>query len=326
MKKTILNETQINEIISLYNVGVKVREIYYKIGISPCVIERCLLENGFKLATKNKYIVDHTIFNKIDNEEKAYWVGFLFADGHVRKRKNKNIFELKLKISIKDEKHLFKFKKFLKSTHPITKAVSKVKYPKFISISECVVLSIYSKEIFNDLFNLGCTPNKSKRIEEPKISSNYYNHFIRGYFDGDGCVSINHEYGRAVSFVSSSYKILEWINVIFNVNGISLRNISKDKNCYRLHWQNEKDIKLIFNFLYEDSNIFLVRKKEKFRSVLDSYLPIKVLQLNVDNTPIKLWDDVSITSQHLGINKKSILSCCDKKTNTAGGYKWVYCE
>jgi intein-encoded DNA endonuclease-like protein len=325
MKKIVLNEKQINEIINLYNGGVKVREIYYKIGISPCVIERCLLENGFKLATKNKYIVDHTIFNKIDNEEKAYWLGFLFADGHIRKRKKIENYELKLKISIKDKNHLIEFKNFLKSTHPITKAISKVKYPKFISISECVSLSVYSKEIFNDLSDLGCTPNKSKRIEEPKIDSNYYNHFIRGYFDGDGCVSINHKYGRAVTFVSSSYKILEWINIIFNKSGTTLRRISKQENAYRLNWQNKEDIQLIYNFLYENSHIFLERKKEKFKSVLDSYTPIEVIQLNANGAVIKIWEDASITSQHLGINKKSILSCCDKKTSTAGGYKWKYC-
>ena len=325
MKKRTLTNDEINLIIELFKSGTKIRVIYNKTKISPSIIEKILIENGFSLPTKFKYSVNHSIFNCVDNEEKAYWLGFLFADGHVRKRVDRNIFELKLKISKKDETHLIEFKQFLSSTHPITNNISKVKYPNFVSVSENVSLSVYSKQIFDDLCSLGCTSNKTYRIGKPNIKDEYFRHFIRGYFDGDGCIStIKNETSRTLNFTSSSIKILEWINDILSKNKITSKQVKKNKNTYRLNWGDKDDILLIYHFLYDGSNLFLKRKKLKYEQMIDSYKPIKVIQKNIDGTLFKNWDDVSVASQHFGINKKLILRCCNNEVNFAGGYKWEF--
>lgn len=53
------------------------------------------------------------IFDNIDTEEKAYWLGFIFADGYISSlnAKYKNVFELSL--SIKDLNHIKKFNSFM---------------------------------------------------------------------------------------------------------------------------------------------------------------------------------------------------------------------
>lgn len=325
MKKRIFTNNEIDTVIKLFLSGITLTDIYKTTKISFVFSKRILKEHGFNVPTKFTYSVNHSIFNNIDSEEKAYWLGFLFADGHIRKRKNKNIFELKLKISIKDEMYLQKFKNFLDSTHPITHLISKVKYRNHYSISECVSLSIYSKQIFDDLNRLGCTPNKSTRISKPNIIEKYYNHFIRGYFDGDGCVSMGrNDDNRILSFTSSSTKILEWINNVLILNNVNNKSILKRGNINVLRYCNQKDLNLIHDFLYKDATLFFERKKNKFDKMLETYNPIKVIQKNVDGTIVKKWENVSIASRNYGISKKLILKCCDEKINYVRGYKWEY--
>lgn len=48
-----------------------------------------------------------------------------------------------------------------------------------------------SKKWFFDLSRLGFTQNKSKALQVPTIPTKYFGHFVRGYFDGDGCVYFN---------------------------------------------------------------------------------------------------------------------------------------
>jgi intein/homing endonuclease len=68
--------------------------------------------------------------------------------------------------------------------------------------------SIVNKHLWLTLNNLGCVPNKSKILEFPFIfkNSNLTRHFIRGYFDGDGCISyaiINNKVQPRVSLLGT---------------------------------------------------------------------------------------------------------------------------
>lgn len=76
-------------------------------------ISRAIKRNGYQVINKQNLIkIDEHIFDSIDTEEKAYWLGFIFADGNVSKRDN--TFEMTL--SGKDIAHLEKFNKFVKHT------------------------------------------------------------------------------------------------------------------------------------------------------------------------------------------------------------------
>ena len=49
------------------------------------------------------------IFDNIDNEEKAYWLGFIVADGYLNLDKHM----LRIKLGHKDKQHLIKFINFI---------------------------------------------------------------------------------------------------------------------------------------------------------------------------------------------------------------------
>lgn len=325
MKKRILSEYEINTIINLFNDGVSVKGIYNSLGVSPQLIKKLLINNGFNVKSLRTHSVNESIFNVVDTEEKAYWLGFLFADGSIRYDVRKGTYSVRLWLSTKDETHVVKFKKFLETEAPIKYRISKIKYKSSISISEGVGIDVSSKIMVGDLINLGCVPNKTFRINKPNIKEDYFRHFIRGYFDGDGCISLKKSnMGKTIDFSSSSELILRWISDIFKTIDVSFSELYKVKNHHRLYNSKIKDIGIIYNYFYKDSNIYLNRKKEKFEEIIEFFSPKKVKQINVDGTIKKMWEDVTFASQITQIKKNLILKCCNNEIKYAGGFKWEF--
>lgn len=323
MKKRILNENEIIEIVNLFSKGVQVSNIYKILSISPKLVKKVLLERGMKVRAKRTYNINEESFKDINTEEKAYWLGFLYADGRVRSFNG--TYGLDLWLSIKDENHIFKFKTFLQSDHPIVYRTNKIKYKSSISISYGVGINVCSKKIIEDLFRLGCVQNKTYRIDSPNIKEELYRHFIRGYFDGDGCISIKKNYsGKIFKFSSSSIKILEWISDVFKKQDIFFSDLRKIKNYYELYTSKKENIYKIYDFFYTNSTIYLNRKKEKFEETIRFCKPQRVVQIDIDGTIKKKWDDVVTASRDSKIRKDLILRCCEKKLNSAGGYKWEF--
>jgi hypothetical protein len=174
----IIKNLYLNEKFSAKNIGKQfnfgentVLKILKKLGITRAQ------------GTNRKYTCNSNFFEKIDTEEKAYWLGALYADGCVRN--NKNSYSVTL-IS-KDIEWLDKFKEHIEYTGLIYREYHK-KFNK-----ECFKLNISDNKLAQDLINCGCTERKSLTIEFPGeniLPKNLINHFIRGYFDGDGTVGV----------------------------------------------------------------------------------------------------------------------------------------
>ena len=96
-----------NLVIERYNELKNLKKVAKSFGVSLRPIKRILNKNNIEL-TNRRFNVNHSYFNVIDSEDKAYWLGFLFADGCVRKTKTGS--QVVLKLSVKDENHLIKFK------------------------------------------------------------------------------------------------------------------------------------------------------------------------------------------------------------------------
>lgn len=166
-------------------------------------ISKILKENNIEIPNKNNklYNYNDTIFEIIDTEEKAYWLGFLYADGNVTKRlikkenrKDKFSYQLELSLAEVDKDHLIKFGRFMfqdfNEEKNLKKKIIKLKEKEYIAYK----ITINSKKIVEDLIKLGCVPKKSLILTYPteeQIPFKLQHHFIRGYFDGDGCVSFN---------------------------------------------------------------------------------------------------------------------------------------
>lgn len=116
-----------------------------------------------------------TNFETIDTEEKAYWLGFLYADGTISSKENK----IELGLAEKDLTHIQKFRTFIGISNKICYRESSKSYR----------FSFRSYKCKQDLINKGCVPNKSLILTFPSASQvpiALLKHFIRGYFDGDG--------------------------------------------------------------------------------------------------------------------------------------------
>ena len=214
-----------------------------------------------KLIPNKKYVVNDNYFEVIDTEYKAYWLGFLYADGYVRMKNNRSG-ELKLKLCLKDRKHIELFRKCLESTHPIKDGNSYVIKDNKRYESEYSTFSIYNTKMVNDLFNLGCLNNKTFKIRMPVIEESLIRHFIRGYFDGDGYISLNKN-SASCGITSNELFLIDILKII------NYGKISKRKNIHDLIFYHKNNIENFYILLYENSNIYLNRKKEIFEKHLN---------------------------------------------------------
>ena len=191
------------------------------------------------------------IFDNIDNEEKAYWLGFIVADGYL----NLDRRMLRIKLGNKDKQHLIKFIKFIGGTEEMLKSEI-----HSITGNENYYVSLYSKEIMEALQNLGIEQAKSGKEKVCNINSQYYKDFIRGLWDGDGFIRENLS---GIGLVGS-YEILNFVQQFFKEQlNIQPLKIYEHYNTYKIEYRSKKKaIPLITHFLYDNSQIYLDRKKE----------------------------------------------------------------
>jgi hypothetical protein len=214
-------------------------------------------------------------FNNIDTEQKAYFLGFMYADGCISsiKRKNSSYIKYQVQISLIDEQIINEFKKEFPFFN--LQLFDFGKYKK--TWSKQFALRKANKILYDDLLNQGMLERKSGEnsqfLKIPNLSKKLIPHFIRGFFDGDGSINIptKRQNLRRVEICSSSKEFLLQIKTIlenYNVNCPIFRKRSENriKPLYILEWVNSKDIFSLKDFFYTNATIFLNRKKEKFDS------------------------------------------------------------
>lgn len=204
-----------------------------------------------------KHTINHNYFNIIDSEDKAYFLGLLYADGCISKNRNR----IQIKLQDYDKEILEKFIKCLDYS-------KKLKIKKYSNIKNTYrdqyLLTIDSKKIKEDLIKNGCIPNKCQLIKLPNIDDYLIHHFIRGFFDGDGSIVID-KYNNKRFSLTSNYEFLDEIqNILIKKCNLKKIKICKVYNSFTLHYGGNKSCERIKDFLYEDSNFFLERKRNKF--------------------------------------------------------------
>jgi hypothetical protein len=218
------------------------------------------------------YDCNESIF-QTDTEKSFYLAGFIAADGSLQKRKYSKI--LKITLSKKDASHLEKIKVLLDSNHPIKEYL--VKPSKLIKTAhKCVELQITSNQIFNDLARFNIMPNKTKTYTIPSwiFIHPLANHYMRGYFDGDGTITAcGLGNGRTIKQGSFSligtYKFIQvYQSILVNQNLVNENKITKCKNVWKISYSGNNIIHDIYWFFYGDATTYLERKKNKFELFL----------------------------------------------------------
>ena len=214
--------------------------------------------------------------DKIENEQESYILGLLYADGWTS---NESQLGLRLK----------------KSDYEIIKK-TKDYFSKDIKIQEnknCYSFVVSSKEVVENANKIGLIKSRKENIsfKLPNIKKELIRHFIRGYFDGDGSFyackkdkKINHFKGNicciSENFLKEIKDVLNNYNIETSINKENrIGKMSKtpngefvcSKDMYRLFFRKKEDVYKIYKFMYENSNIYLKRKKEIFDKFCDFY-------------------------------------------------------
>jgi hypothetical protein len=177
---------------------------------------------GRKSLTEN-----HNYFSTI-TENSAYWTGFLAADGCIYKD------SVKIALAEKDKHHLEQLKIDLKSNIKLIKNISKNSQRNINwKDSICYHVSIRSKQIVNDLKELGIEPQKTltANFSEMMIDSPYLNAYCRGYFDGDGCWTIHNPTTRK-SNPQLKFSLRGSEQFLRTFNDVLVKNANLPDRCY----------------------------------------------------------------------------------------------
>lgn len=221
---------------------------------------------------KSKYTYNHDFFENIDSEEKAYWLGFFYADGCVSINKKNNSGECCIKLYKCDYRHLQKFNKSLNGNIPIsfnTRICSFNNKPQ-----ESCSVRCYSFKMANDLISHGCIPNKTFYITVPNIDKSLMNHFIRGFFDGDGCICTDSNKRKTLGINLCSASEVFLIDIrkhLYSVGINSYITDEKGKTTFRLYIKGINNVDNMWNYMFNNASVFLDRKYIKKQKLYKKY-------------------------------------------------------
>lgn len=256
--KKIFTEIEKEKIIKMAKGNYTYEQMAKEMNCSYETVKKFLNEQGIE---KPRYrVVDYELFEdffeKIDTEEKAYWLGLLKTDGYIKKRQNSSRVGICLKRE--DEYMVENFKKMLNSHCSILKDNRSGK--------ECSYIEITSTKICNDLSKYDIVPNKTYLLSDIKIDNvpkELQRHYLRGLLDGDGSIWIEKNMNQTgVSFCGYSKDFVQSFQLaIDKLIGKEKHNQISKGNSYHCKWKGNQISKKILTILYEDASIYLIRKK-----------------------------------------------------------------
>lgn len=341
-----LTKEQLDEAKKLIKNKVTQEEISKILGVSIKVLRARLKDNNIETKL---YKVKHDYFSIIDSEEKAYFLGMMYADGYNGEVRN----QIKLKLHRKDRSILEVFAKALtygESLPPFTEEHFK---------TDTLSVQLYSEQLCNDLKSLGCMQAKSLIIKLPTyLTSDLMKHFLRGYFDGDGSVfekvRPGGSVGTIISFTGCFGFISELNDFLVKELYISNNKVShqkEDSNAWQVAYSSYSDVQTIRNYLYSECTpeLYLKRKFDKFptqeysdriqleqkiiksQKVTEAQLgrPKESLQKAITITDVVLlteahYKSVIEASDILGINKDTLKAAIYKNRLVQGQYLVKY--
>lgn len=267
-----------SQLVEEYRECRSFRRLGLKYGCDHHAIKRILQEAGADVTLarptgngNTKYRVRYDYFATIDSHEKAYILGFLWADGHNERREGKC--DVRMALHEKDFYILEYMRDCLYPDRdkPVYRRLKKRQG----------VLSIRTKAISDDLARLGMLSQKTVESHLPSISDNYMPSFMLGYFDGDGCVYLQRRktrgrrYGSeerytnmaaSVDIISNRF-IVEEIAKWFGARGVKFKSkVLRGRNPHYPHIYicSFADVKRFYDIIYQHQKVFLTRKRERF--------------------------------------------------------------
>ena len=276
-----------------YNKRINKREIAKLCNVNEMCIHNNMKKLGIKtdssIGRKRKYDYLNPRYFHIINAQSAYWLGFIMADGCIRYTKTKyNTSEkyLQILLSRKDKSHLELFLQDIQSNVPIIPGSTELNGKIYLNSS----VRIRNINIVERLIDLGITPSKKSNNEIiPKIFTklelngldiskpHLLKDFIRGLFDGDGCISPYFDKNnnlRCSWSIVSSIEVCNFIKKLFKEKFDINMTVRPDDGIYKIETSTTNSINKIMEWLYEDENCRRLERKHHI------YLQWKFMQAN----------------------------------------------
>lgn len=261
----------------LYLSGMSMVQIEKEYGVNRKKLSKLFKADGLDVKLNGqKYTYNDTFFESIDSEEKAYWLGFLYADGNVD---NFAVNEIRVGVKSSDGDHVNKFRQLIAPDLPYRIKSTKLLGKEHFSYN----FTIANKKLVEDVIDKGCVPRKSLILTFPslwQVPAHLHHHFIRGYFDGDGsigCYLRKSKYRPGSKQVQwnllGTFEFLDSIQSIFeqSIEGYSRVSIKQKAGQLSFHIQKTgiNQINLIYRYLYKDATVYLERKYHVFTNIYE---------------------------------------------------------
>lgn len=216
------------------------------------------------------YCYDKNYFNDITTSNQAYWLGFIYADGYITSNKKETKYSLGIELQKSDNTHLQKFNRCINGNIPVIYRHRKSHKCEnhIIKETDVCMIRLHCSKLVKDLISHGVTKNKSFTKQAPVgLPKCLLSDFIRGYFDGNGCISYSFNQKAQkkylkVHITTGSKDFANWLsNILYDIGFYNY--VICDRKTFKI-FINSKYIYSFLNYIYENSKIFLDRKYKQY--------------------------------------------------------------
>lgn len=266
LKKKFSFSDEENEYMKNHYLDMSYQEIANHLGYTEKQIRGRINNMGL---TKTRKINDH-YFDIIDTSDKAYFLGFIYADGWIVYNENNRNYEFGMQLQSQDKYILEKLNQVLGNLNIIhhNNSNEKIIDGRFTRSNDSDTLRVYSKNLILGLKNNGIEQNKTRISIFPIVSDSLFPDFLRGYIDGDGCYWKSKS-GVYMHITSCNDAVLKYVQNKLSSYNIRTRIYKEKENKYRLMCSNLEGMKKLINLLYYSNDLIcLSRKYEMVKSYL----------------------------------------------------------
>lgn len=262
-----VSRTRIRTALKINNVDIRQRKPYSKekkietVDYTPYTLtkRKTNYTNSLNKYSNSNQIFTDELFFENWSHELAYFLGWMASDGNIAEERN--VF----RITSTDIEHLKNL--FSLFSYGWTVSIKKWKEKEHAHYLPAGTISIAREDIVKKLMDYGIKPNKSLTMEMPYIPSEYMRDFVRGVFEGDGCITYKNNLSPKIVFATGSEKFAYGLGkAIEKQTGLAVHVYVDKKGTWTLNYDSITSVKILFKYMYEGvpSELILKRKYDTF--------------------------------------------------------------
>lgn len=246
--------------IAEHRKGRYLKDIAKELSLNPPTLSKKMKEMGCSIRRNvPSYTINEKVFSVIDNEEKAYWLGYVFAAGTISRTDNR----ITVRAKDIDYEHLLRLKSFLGSNAPIEK----------INKENSCRVRFSSATLKSDLLLYGHGHGREADCScpfEEQVSEVHFKHFTRGYVEGSGFLGMTkNDMSYPALMIRGSEEFLA--SIALRMKWDQGLHFYKEQNTVSLQCKYPLVALNMMKDLYSNSSVSLDRKKDHFLKLNEAY-------------------------------------------------------